>query len=415
MDNFKNTNKARRYKAHVSIFGTTQIHLRNPLTVAMWSIAFPGFGHFLLNKYFRAFALFLWEIFINQVTKLNQAMVYSFTGNFEAAKDVLDLRMVLLYIPVYLFAIYDSYRTTVDLNNIYSVAKKEDAQFNSFSIGAFEINYLDKRNPLMAMFWALTVPSVGQLYVHRIVLAVFTLLWTAAFIYYSHFLEAFIYLFSGNLEKSNAVLNAQWLLYLPSFYFFTIYDSYVSTVENNKLFEDEQRKYLKTHYQSFTFNIKNVSKVDKMQIFATFEHSIYLEKAISELEEEGIKNILAVPLGNRKEERKLFDNLHQSDGVSIISKGMIFAFLFSTIGASRGFVMEWGPIIWGLIGAGGGFLLGFLIELFINKVIKKNQRLLKGKNSEVILIVECEQYQKEHVESILWNQLALGVAELNQN
>lgn len=415
MDNFKNTNKARRYKAHVSIFGTTQIHLRNPLTVAMWSIAFPGFGHFLLNKYFRAFALFLWEIFINQVTKLNQAMVYSFTGNFEAAKDVLDLRMVLLYIPVYLFAIYDSYRTTVDLNNIYSVAKKEDAQFNSFSIGAFEINYLDKRNPLMAMFWAFTVPSVGQLYVHRIVLAVFTLLWTAAFIYYSHFLEAFIYLFSGNLEKSNAVLNAQWLLYLPSFYFFTIYDSYVSTVENNKLFEDEQRKYLKTHYQSFTFNIKNVSKVDKMQIFATFEHSIYLEKAISELEEEGIKNILAVPLGNRKEERKLFDNLHQSDGVSIISKGMIFAFLFSTIGASRGFVMEWGPIIWGLIGAGGGFLLGFLIELFINKVIKKNQRLLKGKNSEVILIVECEQYQKEHVESILWNQLALGVAELNQN
>lgn len=415
MDNFKNTNKARRYKAHVSIFGTTQIHLRNPLTIAMWSIAFPGFGHFLLNKYFRAFALFLWEIFINQVTKLNQAMVYSFTGNFEAAKDVLELRMVLLYIPVYLFAIYDSYRTTVDLNNIYSVAKKEDAQFNSFSIGAFEINYLDKRNPLMAMFWAMTVPSIGQLYVHRIVLAVFTLIWTAVFIYYSHFIEAFIYLFSGNLEKSNAVLNAQWLLYLPSFYFFTIYDSYVSTVENNKLFEDEQRKYLKSNYQSFALNIKNVSKVDNMQIFGTFEHSIYLEKAISELEEEGIKNIIAVPLDNRKEERKLFDNIHQSDGVSIISKCMIFAFLFSTIGACRGFVMEWGPIIWGLIGAGSGFLLGFLIELFINKVIKKKRRLLRGKNSEVILIVECEQHQKEHVESIFWDQLALGVAELNKN
>ncbi len=109
-------------------------------------------------------------------------MVYSFTGNFKAAKDVLDLRMVLLYIPVYLFAIYDSYRTTVDLNNIYSVAKKEDAQFIPFSIGAFEINYLDIRNPLMAMFWAMTVPSVSQLYVHRIVLAVFTLIWTAAFV-----------------------------------------------------------------------------------------------------------------------------------------------------------------------------------------------------------------------------------------
>ncbi|WP_318246346.1 hypothetical protein [Bacillus sp. PS06] len=414
MDNFQNTNKARRYKAHVSIFGTTQIHLRNPWTIAMWSVAFPGFGHFLLNKYFRGCALFIWEVYINQTTKLNQAIVFSFIGNFEAAKEVLDLRMVLLYAPVYLFAIWDSYRTTVDMNNIYTLAKREDAQFNSFAIGAFEINYLDKRNPLMAIFWAMTIPSIGQLYVHRIILAGFTLIWTAIFIYNSHFLEAFIYLLNGNLAKSNEVLDAQWLLYLPTFYFFTIYDSYISAIENNKLFEDEQRKYLRSHYQNYIFNLMKVSKVTNMQIFATFEHSTYLELAITELEEHGIKNILAIPLNNRLEERKLFDNLHQSDGVSLISKGMILAFLFSTVGASRGFILEWGPIIWGLIGAGSGFVIGFVIDLFIKKVVKRKQRLLRGKNSEVILIVECEQRQKKHVESILWNQLALGVAELNQ-
>lgn len=415
MDNFQNTNKARRYKAHVSIFGTTQIHLRNPWTVAMWSVAFPGFGHFLLNKYFRGFSLFLWEVYINQVIKLNQAMVYTFTGNFEAAAEVLDLKMVLMYIPVYLFAIWDSYRTTVDLNNIYKLAKREDAQFNSFSLGAFEINYLDKRNPLMAVFWAMTIPSIGQLYVHRIILAGFTLIWTAIFMYYSHFLEGLIYLVNGNLSKSNEVLNVQWLLYLPSFYFFTIYDSYVSAIENNKLFEDEQSKYLRSHYQKYLLNLKKLSKVDNMQIFATFEQSTYLELAITELEEHGIKNILAVPLDNRSEERKIFDNLHQADGVSLISKGMILAFLFSTVGASRGFVMAWGPIIWGLIGAGSGFVIGFIIDLFIKKVIKRKQRSLRGKNSEVILVVECEQHQKERVESILWNQLALGVAELNPN
>jgi hypothetical protein len=320
-----------------------------------------------------------------------------------------------MYIPIYLFAIWDSYRTTVDLNKIYTLAKREDAQFNSFSIGAFEINYLDKRNPLMAILWAMAIPSLGQLYVHRIVLAGFTLIWTAFFIYYSHFLEAVIYLLNGNLDKSNAVLDAQWLLYLPSFYFFTIFDSYVSTVENNKLFEDEQRKYLRGHYQNFKFKLKKVSKVDNMQIFATFEHSTYLELAITELEEHGIENILAVPLNNRTDEQKLFDNLHQSDGVSLISKGMILAFLFSTVGACRGFVMEWGPIIWGLIGAGGGFLIGFLIDLFMKKVTKRKQTQLKVKNSEVVLIVECEQNQKENVENILWNQLALGVAELNQS
>jgi hypothetical protein len=404
MDNFQNTNKNRRYKAHVSIFGTTQLHYRNPWTTAMWSVAFPGFGHFLLDKYFRAFALFFWEVFINQATNLNQAMVHSFTGNFEAAKEVLDLRLILMYIPVYLFAIWDSYRTTVDLNKIYTLAKREDAQFNSFSIGAFEINYLDKRSPLMAILWSMTIPSIGQLYVHRIVLAGFTLIWTAVFIYYSHFLEALIYLLNGNLDKSNTVLNAQWLLYLPSFYFFTIFDSYVSTVENNKLFEDEQRKYLRNHYQNFKFRLKKITKVNNMQIFATFDHSTYLELAITELEEHGIENILAVPLNNR-EERKLFDNLHQSDGVSLISKGMILAFIFSTVGASRGFVMDWGPIIWGLIGAGVGFVIGFIIDLLMIK-----RRQLKVKNSEVVLIVECDQNQKKIVESILWKQLALGVA-----
>jgi hypothetical protein len=412
MDNFKNTNKARRYQAHVSIFGTTQIHLRNPWTIAMWSLAFPGFGHFLLNKYFRGFALFLWEIFINQKTKVNQAMVDSFTGHIESAKEVIDVKLMLAYIPVYIFAFWDSYRTTVDLNNVCTLAERENAQFNSFSIGAFEINYLDKRNPLMAILWSMTIPSIGQLYVHRIVLAVFTLGWTAIFIYYSHFLEGIYFLFLGEIEKSTHVLKAQWLLYLPSFYFFTLYDSYVSTVENNKLYEKEQKNYLKSHYQRSTFNIDKVNKVDNVQIFATFEHSNYLELAISELEENGIKGILAVPLNNRKEERKLFDNLHQADGVSLISKGSILAFAFSTIGASRGFVMEWGPIYWGLIGAGSGFLIGVLIDLFTKKVIKKRQRLLRGKNSEVILIVECEDHQKERVENILWKQLALGVAEL---
>jgi hypothetical protein len=136
---------------------------------------------------------------------------------------------------------------------------------------------------------------------------------------------------------------------------------------------------------------------------------------MTELEEYGVKNILAVPLNNRTEERKIFDNLHQSDGVSLISKGMILAFLFSTVGASRGVEMEWGPIIWGLIGAGGGFIIGFIIDLFMKKVMKSKQRLLKGKNSEVVLIVECDQLLKERVENTLWKQLALGVAELKQN
>ncbi|MED3882936.1 hypothetical protein [Priestia megaterium] len=104
----------------------------------------------------------MWEIFINQQTNLNLAMMYSFTGRIESAKAVLDVRLLFLYIPVYLFAIWDSNRTTVELNKIYLLVDKEDARFNSFSINAVGVNYLEKRNPIMAFLWACTIPSLGQ-------------------------------------------------------------------------------------------------------------------------------------------------------------------------------------------------------------------------------------------------------------
>ncbi|WP_134684843.1 hypothetical protein [Brevibacillus migulae] len=249
MNNFRNPERNRRYLAHVSMVGTTQIHLRNPYVIAGWSMAFPGFGHLLLNKYLRGYALIIWEMYINQKIKLNLAMIHTFNGDFQAARDALDPTYMSLYIPVYLFAIWDSYRTTVDLNRAYILAKRENAPYSKFDIGAFEINYLDKRKPWLAAVWSMAIPSVGQLYLHRIILAVFILANTVILIGNSKLLLAIHYLIIGDLKASNSVLEAQWLLYVPSFYFFTIYDSYINSVENNKLFEDDLRNFLLQNYQ----------------------------------------------------------------------------------------------------------------------------------------------------------------------
>lgn len=153
-----------------------------------------------------------------------------------------------------------------------------------------------------------------------------------------------------------------------------------------------------------------------MQIFSTFEHSNFLELAISELEQRGIQKeeIFAVPLDNRMEERKLFDSLHRADGISNIDIAMALATAFSVIGASVGFSLKWGPIYWGLIGVLVGFLLGFFIKLMMLKVTRKKKRELRGKHGEVILIVECEDSKAELVERILWDHLALGVAKIKQ-
>lgn len=153
-----------------------------------------------------------------------------------------------------------------------------------------------------------------------------------------------------------------------------------------------------------------------MQIFSTFEHTTYLELAISALHLNGIgkDQIFAVPLNNRKQKRKLLDTIHSSDGVSLVTTGAALGTAFSVVTASIGFRLAWGPIYWGLIGAVSGFLLGFMIDLFVYKVIKKNKRLLKGKTSEVILIVDCDKEQSDHVESILWHHFALGVARIEK-
>jgi hypothetical protein len=257
VDNFQNiNNKHRRYKAHVSVGGTTQFHLHNPYIIAWWSAAFPGFGHLLLSKYIRGLLLFIWEVFVNYQANINLAMVQSFCGNIELAKATIDTRWMLMYIPVYLFAIWDSYRTSVDMNKLYLLAERENAPFNSFSIGVLEINYLDKRSPAMSVIWSLFMPGLGQLHIHRLVSAFFSLIWTIVFLYFSHTLEAVHLLFFGEIQKSTEVLDIQWLLYMPSMWGFAIYDSYMNTVENNKLFESEQQNFLINNFQNPRFRVK---------------------------------------------------------------------------------------------------------------------------------------------------------------
>ncbi|MFD2924941.1 hypothetical protein [Halobacillus naozhouensis] len=255
MQTYQNADRARRYKAYISPLGTTQIHLRNPFVIAWWSAAFPGFGHLLLCKYLRGYVLVLWEIIINVNANINLAMIYSFNREFEMAKMILEPRWVLLYIPVYIYGIWDSYRTTVDTNKVFILADRENARFINFQITALEINYLDKRKPWIAVMWSFFMPGAGQLYIHRIVTAFFIMIWVVTIVYLSHFLEGIHLLVLGNLTQANEVLNMEWLLFIPSVYFFAMYDSYVNTVENNKLFDNEQRTFLQQRYQKPKFDL----------------------------------------------------------------------------------------------------------------------------------------------------------------
>ena len=118
-----------------------------------------------------------------------------------------------------------------------------------------------------------------------------------------------------------------------------------------------------------------------MLVIVTFENSIFIELAITALEQNGISNdkILAAPLDKRSEPRKLFDTIHRADGLSLFDAAAMLGTCFMLLGAIYGYVLKWGPIIWGIIGAVSGLLLGFLIKLLLVKKVKVARKTLDQK------------------------------------
>lgn len=418
MDRPESNSSVRRYLAYVGTLGTTQLHLRNPFVIAWWSLAFPGLGHLLLSKYLRGYLLFLWEIFVNVNAHINLAILYSFTGRFQMAKDVLDINWVLLYIPTYIFSVWDAYRTTVDLNHQYILAAREDAEVKMFNIGQLEINYSDKRTPWNAALWSLLMPGLGQVLIHRIPSALFTIILFIVISQQSKLLPAFHNTLLGQFDYAKSILDPQWFLNLPSVWLYAVYDAYENCVSNNKLFDWEQTKFLKKKYENTNFKMP-VGKMDgsgeRMYVVSTFEHSNYLELAITAIQMKGIakENILGVSMDERGEDRKLFDSIHSADGLSLLDLPIILATLFCLCGSIYGFLLTWGPVLWGIIGLFIGFSLGLIIKLITTK--KYDNRQKKLKSTEVVLIIECKETQVEMVKDLLWDHHALGVRKLNLN
>lgn len=406
---------ARRTTAFLGLLGTTQLHLRNPFVIACWSVAFPGMGHLLLSKYLRGFVLFIWEVVVNLKAHVNLLIMYSFLGDFEKAKHVVDIQWLAFYIPAYLFAVWDSYRTTIDLNHAYMLASREDAQLKPYKIGDMEINYLDKREPWVATIWSLLIPGGGQLYIHRLITAFFLVTWWIIICLNAKFLPAMHYTLLGEFNQAKSVLDMQWLLNIPSVYFFAMYDAYANTVENNKLFEWEQAKFFTREYQnsSFVMPFKKNIRSDMMYVVSAFEHSIYLELAITAIQMKGIKkeNIMAIPLDKKGEQVKLFDSIHGSDGLSLFDLPAILAVIGGIFGGIYGFALKWGPLLWGLIGIVICFAIGLVIKLIAVK--KYSDRRNDNRGTEIVVIIECIEDQLEMVKNILWSHKALGVRKLD--
>jgi hypothetical protein len=245
--------QARRYRAHLSQFTTSVLQKKNPWVVAFFAFSYPGFGHLLLHRYVAGFTLILWEAFINGKANVNLGILFTLIGDFGKAKEVLDERWLMLYVGIYMFGVWDSYRTTVDLNKQYLLADHEDASLSPNAMGAWDINFMDKRKPWVAVAWSALFPGLGHLYIHKVIAGFFLFAYTVAIMYFGHIPEGIQYTMHGEFSEAKQVVDMQWLLYLPSIYFFILYDAYSSTIEYNLLFEKEMKKFLRENYQKKEF------------------------------------------------------------------------------------------------------------------------------------------------------------------
>lgn len=147
-----------------------------------------------------------------------------------------------------------------------------------------------------------------------------------------------------------------------------------------------------------------------MVVVSLFEHSLKLELAISELEEHNIKkeSILAKPVLKTPQEKKYLDP-YNSDGLNLFIVSM-FGMILMLLGAIYGFVLYLGPVLCALIGLIIGATLGFIVDLYFKKAVRR--KTLRKNIADVLLFIQIQDEKAEMVEEILRRHQALGLVRM---
>ncbi|WP_238442469.1 hypothetical protein [Desulfofalx alkaliphila] len=242
-------NNMRIKRMALSAHDISILNKKAPWITMWWSAALPGLGHLCNGAYLRGLLIMSWEIIINLMSHLNLAILYTFTGNIKKSVEVLDIGWVLFYGVVFCFAIFDSYRLSVEVNIITQLERKQSKHhYNFLFFNTLGINFVDKKRPWVALVWSMLLAGFGHLYNMRLLKASILLVWTIVIIYFSNMNNAIVATFTGNFARAKEIVDYQWLMFFPSIYFYAMWDSYNDAVQHNKLFNEQQKSYLQKKY-----------------------------------------------------------------------------------------------------------------------------------------------------------------------
>lgn len=150
-----------------------------------------------------------------------------------------------------------------------------------------------------------------------------------------------------------------------------------------------------------------------MLVIGTFEHSIELEQVLAKLEQTGIprNRIMVVPMDIFPQPPLHFMNRMPDLYTKGMEVGMACATASTIIGISVGFILEWGPIIWGPLAAVIGFAVAFGGYLLIHR---GSYRRLPGQLPEITAIVQCPEDKITVVMKTMWEYSALTVGQTSE-
>lgn len=152
-----------------------------------------------------------------------------------------------------------------------------------------------------------------------------------------------------------------------------------------------------------------------MLIVSTFEQTLQVEQALSVLERSGIdrKSILVVPLDPYKKNPNHLEIRGEDIKAKGLEVGMVVATALSVIGASIGFKLKWGPIVWGLAYAFIGLFIG-IGAVWIYRISKGERTFTRSPKRpfpEIAVIVQCAEAMSTEVRQILWQYRAISVGD----
>ncbi len=241
--------KPRLSKMYMGNWGINHLHKTNPWVAAWWSAALPGFGHMQMGMYLKGAVFLSGEILLNFFGKINLALFYTLNLQFEKVQQVINYDCAFLYVSIWVFSIWDSYRLAVEVNKLdFLESKQKERQFEHDVIRTSDMNFLEKRSPWVALFWSWAFPGLGHVYCHKLLFGFILMTWTYAIAFQTHLPMLIIFTLTGQTDKIPEIVDYEWLLFLPSVFFFGMFHGYTSVIVHNQLFKEEQAHYFRLNY-----------------------------------------------------------------------------------------------------------------------------------------------------------------------